>query len=735
MSESTVSAAQGSALKYLACFGLEAQSPPEKAISFLLQAVLAQGRTSGMTPDAAAQALRAATGLTFDALELRRCAESDTSLGIRLMDAAPQVLVIGPAEREECLARLASAGSHDDTVLLEWSASVQADAPGGGTITPETLSADLKAFCSDVALSHGMETVALVYGDSAAAANFIRGIDEAIWTRIPERLPRYQRFCRERFPAFFLEAVGSRSVFIARMMDRTFELCRLSVAPEAGRLLKQTLGGLTAYLDTNVVFRLLGLHGPVPHLDVRRVIDLGKKVGAVARVTPRTLREFDSAAQRAIRDGRKFVSPAALLSISADLDDRQFFAEYHRLLARTPLMTQDLEASVRGVERTLEALGVKVWTEKTEPLNRDQSLYADHTRELYDYYVERDEKRPHEQRKGVSWDTAEHDGYHLALIDSMRPVRARTFGEAKFWFLTFHAGLARKAREFARRETLPQTILFDQWHQLLRSVLPRSDSFDSTFARNFYSPLFQGHRGSYVAAMEQIASRLANLKHLSSEHYAGILADAGFTARVAGMNVAPGAAGASERIDSAISDRLQQELRTEREARIQATKVASEEAGRAAEANARAKKDAENLASAASEVQSLSAELGRTRTEVDELRNAVERMRAEREARSERARRILRFVAGAAVALTPLAAWRWTVDGWSVRGTPINAVAATLVFVTVGLCIMWPRRTATIAAIGGVVVAGLQVGQWTKATSASGTPPAFQASESGGTSK
>src|SRR5690606_28138905 len=80
-----------------------------------------------------------------------------------------------------------------------------------------------------------------------------------------------------------------------------------------------------------------------------------------------------------------------------------------------------------------------------------------------------------EVRRSITWEQVEHDASHLKLVELLRPTSARTLPEAKVWFLTQHYALARFAHSVAGPNNLPTALMFEQFHQLLRTVLPRSE--------------------------------------------------------------------------------------------------------------------------------------------------------------------------------------------------------------------------------------------------------------------
>ncbi len=706
------------ATRFLAAYGLEANVPTDLVVGSLLQAVLAEGPTGGMSVGAAALELERATGLRFDSLELRRCAK-DPSLGITVTSHEPPFLIIATSQREEVLARLKTASAAEAAVLEEWAQRLLAE-KGSPSIAVSDLVADFRHFLLKVAIQHGMETVVLAYGEQSEAVKFLSNVDADTWTELPDRAPDYRKFCREQFPTFFVQATGSRAAFVSNLLDRTFELCRLNVAPAAGKLLLDNLSGLTLYLDTNIVFRLLGIQGPPAHIDVRRVLDAARQAKAALRVTHRTLDEFESAAAHAIRSGAKFVAPEALLGLDSGLSDHEFFMGYHHLLARARLSESDLLASVRNIARTLDAFGVKIWTEKTAAVEERRSDVDALGRDLFDYYQEIQLSRPPQSRKPVSFEQAEHDAYHLTLIELLRPQNARTFGSAKFWFLTAHSALMRKARSLGPKNRPPATILVEQLHQLLRSVLPRSEAFDQTFVRSLHSPLFQAHRANYTAAMQQVATRLAQYKNLGAEHFANIVADAGFMSRVA-ESTAQKTDGAD--LSRLVDERLQAELNSEREARLTAARRAKEESTRADEALAREQRSAVALKATEDREKALAQEL-------DDARKALlaaDQRDALRAEDTKRFRRRLKLGLRIALSTVVLAgvAWLWLswTDGSTVRGTQLNAVAVTVSAFSVAACLIWPRKMTLALAIGGIFLATVAAPAWPARRSSSPTDP------------
>lgn len=710
-------------VRYLASYGLEDQVPTLQVLGSLLQGVLADGPAAGMSVPDASRALKDATGLTFDPVELRACAENP-ALGISVTTNEPPFLLISSEARQTTLRRLEDASSSESAVLDEWAREVSSS-PGTPHVEPSAIVEDLRLFYFHVVLAHGLETVTLAYGRREHALQFVDQLGSETWERIPERVPGYRAFCRRVFPDFFLQASGKRAALVAQMLDRTFELCRLNLAPADSKALVSSLSGLTVYLDTNVVFRLLGLHGPAAHLDVRRTLALAAEAKAVARVTSRTLSEFEGAARTAIREGRRFVAPQALLGLRAESDDKAFFTGYHQLLGSSTLSQDDLLSSVRHVERTLEAFGVKVWTEKVASVEAQTDEVAKIARELHDLYEDVQATRAPEKRRAVPWETAEHDAFHLQLIQLLRDPRTTSFGRSKYWFLTYHRVLARKALAMAGNR-VPCTMMVEQFHQLLRSVLPRSGAFDETFVRNLHSPLFQIHRGNYTSAMEQVVARLVQYRALASEHFANIVSDTALVSRVVHALNQPGPR-AEKAVDALIESRLNTELQIERETRLRATRRAQEESQRASAAVAAAKADAERRAAAEQRATELEEQLSTTTARLQQVEAEVTAERRASQSAKQRTRMILAVGVrgvGALLCVTAIG-WLWAIRRGEIafQGTRLHPLALTLGLLGGAAVSMFPSRKTAIGAVVTFVlsVLGVSSGSPTSAETTSTT--------------
>lgn len=703
--------------------GLESEVPVDNVLGSLVQVVLAQGPVAGLTIDEVSVGIEDISGLRFGREEIAACVQGNSALGMSLTSHDMPYALISATARAETIARLDRALQSEAAVLRDWAEQQCLRETKVVGVVPEWLREDFPRFFANVALYHGVESVALAYGDQGEISRFLKEIDPEPWAEIPERVPGYREFCRHVFPEFFLNANGVRAGVVASTLDRVFELCRLNLSPNASRLAVRQLSGLTAYLDTNVLFRLFGFQGPSGHLDIRRALGAGSQVGAVFRVSPRTVEEFRTAATKKIRErALSFVPMEALVNIDPNLRDRDFLEEYYKVARGRAVGTRDLLAGLAKVERTLELFGIRVWNEKTDEVSRANAEVESVSSELRQVYEDIELQKDPQQRRTITREMAQHDAHNLILIEKLRPQAARSFCDAKVWFLTFHHAFSRFSQRRSKKNSkAAAVIMFEHWTQLVRSVLPRSDDFDRTFVQNLRSPALHGHGANYHTAMNLIAGRLATYRSLPDDHFAAIVVDSSFASKVASkMSEETGVS--DETLAKLVDERVAEEAASEREHRLRAEQRLVESMAQRAAASREATAATEELWSVKQEAAMARSNLAETRRQLSDATKESERLRLESAAASEDAKRRRERIqtalrGGVSLLLLGLliAAWTRIQDDWTVAPTQVNVFSISVVLLgTIGALLFWGNKTIrTAIAIGApILLAALAVGPW-----------------------
>ena len=80
--------------------------------------------------------------------------------------------------------------------------------------------------------------------------------------------------------------------FLGQNLNTAYFLSVLSIDPEAAALVREIASGQVVFLDTNFVYRVLGIQGPRHVRAARTILDTTKGVGYRCCVTPWTVEEF-----------------------------------------------------------------------------------------------------------------------------------------------------------------------------------------------------------------------------------------------------------------------------------------------------------------------------------------------------------------------------------------------------------------------------------------------------------
>jgi hypothetical protein len=263
--------------------------------------------------------------------------------------------------------------------------------------------------------------------------------------------------------------------------------------------------------------------------------------------------------------------------------------------------------------------------------------------------------------------------------------------------------------------------MFEHWTQLIRSVLPRSEDFDQTFVRNLRTPILHGHGANYHSAMSKIAGRLATYGALSDDHFASIMVDSTFGTRVARV-MSDNPRIADKDLAALVDERVAQEASREREGRLRADQRLSESIRRSEEASAEAATALEELWSAKKQVTEVRDAYSGVSKELIEAQKAAETLRGEKAALAHEAgayrtkvHRNVRLGVAALIAGALVVLWSVGIEEATIKGTEINAVAASILGVAVvGALVSWSQKAVRAAFIAGagLVLAVLSVGTW-----------------------
>jgi len=372
------------------------------------------------------------------------------------------------------------------------------------------LTGDLSIYTLRVLSQHAVESVSLYYGDNQDIWDLIGNLaDESMKDILPERSDKIEEIRAREFPLFFRNAPAERKKYLIGKMNSVFILYLLQLDPTCAALAKKQIPGGTLYLDTNFVYRLVGLQGESLKASTRRLQELSNALGYKMVVTPRTIEEYKISLDSFLRKARsvpRMLPELAAAALEVTEDEDILTAYWHRICSRgISVDPRIFYEYFFQVEQILFELGIEIVndaaqkfvTEHDAELAREEKILEDIANQ-YGYYIRH-------------VDIINHDAFHRLLMLQLRAgTQDTSFIEIRYWFLTCDSKLPKYDR-IARSGTgikTPFCVLASHWLQAIRPFSPAIDGFEPIEIDMLDSPLFRTYKAPPPELVNEIMGRL-----------------------------------------------------------------------------------------------------------------------------------------------------------------------------------------------------------------------------------
>lgn len=406
----------------------------------------------------------------------------------------------------------------------------------------DCLHQDLVAFLVNLISFHGAESIALIYEDDVKVAELLQESRGQLSEILLPRAEHVDRIRSVELPAFFYEASAERKDYIGSLLNSAFVLHMLHLDPQCSAIVKSQLQGGILYLDTNVVYRLLGLQGPELFLATKRLVEISRELNYQLVVSPLTVDEFkESLRHNAYRLPHVPMLPPELLEIAINASTEEDFVKAFLRRKRSAWVSPEVfvEYYEQVGELLLNEYEIPVAIEEFRQVDVDEQELAAEISKLsmsiedfkrYRYGDDIDLRLPHDE-------VIKHDAYHRLLIRALRGKEPERFSETPYWFLTCDSKLPRYDR-FARKgpKGIPFCALSGQWLQVLRPFLPRHEDFEEALASCVISPFLSAFRPLSGDVVHDILGRMAMIKPTLPGVAAKIVANRQFIEQFAGVD-------------------------------------------------------------------------------------------------------------------------------------------------------------------------------------------------------
>lgn len=344
----------------------------------------------------------------------------------------------------------------------------------------------LDGFATKLIDTYGAESAAFLYlHDASARGRFRDALDE----RLPEISESVREelaeIARAEFPNFFDPSNPSRTDYLVARLRASFFFHLLSVDPTASNLVRIQVSEKTFYLDSNFLFRLIGFHGPLLAFSPLTTVEISKLLNCQLVVAQETVNEFLRVLKANV--GRIKSTPvhrAAYLRIAGEhpSDEGEFMAAYYREFHSGRVKSvEEFGRKWSNIYPFLEEWGIKV----------DKDALATEEERNEEHFLDDVSRLQRWQEKNPA--AIDHDVFMMRLIRTKRGTIDATLAQVRYWFLTYDRQLTRYAAKYATDEMLPVAFLADDWLQVARPFLPRTDDYAKSFVAMLRYPiLYQG---------------------------------------------------------------------------------------------------------------------------------------------------------------------------------------------------------------------------------------------------
>jgi hypothetical protein len=497
-----------------------------------------------------------------------------------------------------------------------WHAGILTRWPGTSADELKTFDRVLERFLHAMVRQHGAESALLMDPENPAVDALLAAPDakaQALTGITPQGFADRAEWA---LSIFMREASDAQRAYLSETLNTAYFVTSLTLDPEGGRLIKNIAQGQRVYLDTNFVYRLLGVQGPRYVKTAEVILRATQEAGYVCVVTPWTVQEYRLSLERSRRYLERYpIPPDEFASLAADVTSvEDFVTSYWRQVKDTQLSITDYVAYHSEVETHLSERGIAIVDEGTKAIDAQKQLVDAETTILVRVLA----------GKWRHPELITHDVKHRLLIKRLRGAGNRTFANAGYWFLTHDRVLPRYDIQADRAEQsgnprLPFCVSAGAWFQVVEAFRPKTQDFAQTLADVIASPYIHPRSAITKELAQAVVSRTALYNGGTPELAARVFMN---SAAMAEIERAQSRDEQAEVIDNAIVAAAKDVQEEARKAREEAERDRLESAERVKQAEARAE-DAKR----------------RSADEVEELRRASEQAALNEAARRDEAAR------------------------------------------------------------------------------------------------
>ena len=515
------------------CFFEEGNSPEgldqrDSPLSVLVELVLANKDAPLVSLRDVAEAIKSTFSIQATDEELSQVvAYLEDQGGIIRGGSDKTQLAITDTRRSDHLKKADEVRDLEKRVFENWKEQVRKRYPMISEARLGELEKDLRDLLTRLFTLHGIECASLLHVGSPEADKLHQSMESSLFQRLPQRDGLIGRIRDLEVTRFFKEASGIRLRFLGHLLRSSFVLHTIQIDPNSFHFLKGQLEGVTLYLDTNMLFALLGLNGETKKRVTQHLIDVSKSLGMTAKITQRSVSEF----LYVIRDTQTTFGNLPPLDrqmalIPAELGEEGILKAYFERYARDGISFDLFVSEYRVAVSRLAEYGLEVGDEIEEgiPAHKDFQTISSRIYEASHAQYEQTYQRPLPSR------VCDHDAFHVLLVREKRGRVPTNFNDSTAWFITWDGKLPRFTR--IERDLLgdvPFCIFASVWLAFVTGLTLRTEDYEGTAAAMLWSSGLQTAIELPIEKLAKVAATLQAMKDKDPQTGVLMLLDARFT--------------------------------------------------------------------------------------------------------------------------------------------------------------------------------------------------------------
>lgn len=423
--------------------------------------------------------------------------------GVILFDEADRIRIVPTKEADFVSSRLREEKLRKDATHL-WLEDIRSDSEISNELETHLAQA-LPVFLRSLFIKHGVSSYELFTSQQDQPLFNLAQISKDVSAQFEKA---FQSDIEKFLPTIFQSLEHFEVVeYLKHGVDKAVGYICEVISDENLKEITAALNGLTVYLDTNTIYRLLNLQGTSRYEAIRETISFCIENGVKLKVSALTKKELSARLSYDAKVLLQFPTKTNLVEVGYKYRTADNYVSTYWLQAKkSGISVEDYIAYYRNFDILLSAEQIEI-----EEVEVDEEQLISRANLFYEKMSLSDPF--HEKSEFGLW----HDAYNFAYIQKMQKVDAKTAIDTGCLFLTTDQALTSFQREAHELQGCPPVVIAPSQLLQLFSFSKPDSGFEETFIK-FFASSSLGYSFSYGNDdIQEILSRI--------EHYRGVNPD------------------------------------------------------------------------------------------------------------------------------------------------------------------------------------------------------------------